>query len=86
MSQLLFADDTVLDEDSKENFVDGFGRVCLSKKLKMNNGKSKVMQLEMSIVQEDVESFKYLGALVTARRGVEAEVLQRLQEVLYWQW
>mgnify|MGYP000247628545 CR=1 FL=1 len=84
MSQLLFSDDTVLDEDSKgnlERLVDGFGRVCMNKKLKMNDGKSKVMRLEMRIVHEEVEAFKYLGTLVTAGRGVEAEVLQRSQGV-----
>ena len=46
MSQLLFADDTVLVADSKkilERLIEEFGRVCRRQKLKVNVAKSKVM-------------------------------------------
>ena len=63
-----------------------FGKVCRRRKLNVNVVKRKVTQSvkdsivrEMNIVTdgkglEEVESFKYLGLLVTAVRGVEAEV------------
>ena len=47
VSQLLFADDTVLDPDSKkklERLVEEFCRVCRRRKLKVNVAKSKVMR------------------------------------------
>ena len=62
MSQLLFADDTVLVEDSKkklERLVEKFGRNCRRRKLKVNLAKSRVMRSvrndivgEMSIMMD----------------------------------
>ena len=46
VSQLLFADDTVLAADSKkklERLVEEFGRVCRTRQLKVNVAKSNVM-------------------------------------------
>ena len=46
MNQLLYADDTVLIADSRENLqrmVNVFGEVCWRRKLKVNVAKSKVM-------------------------------------------
>ena len=45
VNQLLYADDTVLLGDSKENiqrFLNEFGKVCERRKLKVNVDKSKV--------------------------------------------
>ena len=96
VSQLLFADDTVLVADSKkklERLVEEFNWVCTRKKIKVNVAKSKVMRSasdsiagEMNImmdgrVLEEVEGLKYLGSLVTAVGGVEADVQQRVLEV-----
>ena len=87
VSQLLFAEDTVLVADSKkklERLVEGFGRVCRRRKLKVKVVKSKVMRSardgivgEMNIIMdglvlEKVEVFKYLGSLVMVVRGVES--------------
>ena len=47
MSQLLFADDTVLVADSKEKLerlVEEFGKVCRRRKLEVNLAKSKIMR------------------------------------------
>ena len=47
MNQLLFADDTVIVDDSEEKLsllVSEFGRVCKRRKLRVNVGKSKVMR------------------------------------------
>ena len=47
INQLLFADDTELVADSKEKLcrlVNKFGRVCESRKLRVNIGKNKVMR------------------------------------------
>ena len=47
INQLLFADDTALVADSEEKLcrlVSEFGRVCERKKLRVNEGKSKVMR------------------------------------------
>ena len=47
ISQVLFADDTAIVSDSEEKFcrlVSEFGRVCGTRKLRVNVGKSKVMR------------------------------------------
>ena len=93
-SQLLFAEDTMLVEDSKklERLVEVFGWVCRRRKLKVNKAKSNVMPSardgivgEMNImldglVLEKVEVFKFLGSLVRAVREVEADVQQGVLE------
>ena len=63
VSQLLFADDTMLVADSKrmlERLVEEFGRFCKSRKLKVNIMRSKVMKSvrdgkvgEMNIAMND---------------------------------
>ena len=65
VSQLLFADDTVLVAESKkklERLVEEFGRVCRRRKLKVNLAKSKVMRYarygnvgEMNIMMDGLE-------------------------------
>ena len=76
-----------------ERWVEKFGKVCRRKKLKVNVAKRKVMRSaidgivdEMNImidgqVLEEMAVFKYLGSLVTAVGGVEADVQQRVLEV-----
>ena len=78
MSQLLFADDTVLLTDSKKKLVEEFGKVCRRRKLKVYVAKSNVMRSarcsivgEMNImmygqVLKEVEAFNYLGLPATA--------------------
>ena len=95
LGQLLFADDTALLADSEEKLcrlVDEFGRVCDRRKLRVNVGKSKVMRctrsedgVRMNVrlngeVLEEVEKFKYLGSMVAAGGGVEADVCNRVNE------
>ena len=95
LNQLLFADDTVFVADSEEKLqrlVTEFGRVCERRKLRINVGKSKVMRCSrdmngvgMSVelngeVLEQVNEFKYLGSVVAANGGVEADVRHRVNE------
>ena len=95
VSQLLFADDTALVAGSEEGLrelVTEFGRVCDRRKLKVNVGKSKVMrctrgedgrELKVSLKGErleEVDSFRYLGAHVARKGGVEVEIECRLRE------
>lgn len=52
LSQLLFADDTVLVEDNKEklqNLVTEFGSVCEGRKMEMNVAKIKGMSWSSSL-------------------------------------
>lgn len=95
VNQLLFADDTVLVADTEEKLdrlVTEFGRVCERRKLRVNVGKSKVMRctrreggarLNVMLngeLLEEVDQFKYLGSVVAANGGVEADVRQRVNE------
>ena len=95
MNQLLFADDTVVVADSEEKLcqlVTEFGRVCKRRKLRVNVGKSKVMRctnredgnrLNVTLdgeVLEEVDQFKYLGSVIAADGGVEADVRHRVNE------
>ena len=95
MNQLLYADDTVLIDDSKENLqhlLSEFGRVCERRKLKVNVEKSKVMMcsrredranLNLSLngkILEEVHSFKYLGATVSENGGVGSDVRERVNQ------
>ena len=92
MNQLLYANDTVLSGDSKENIqrlLNELDKVCerRRRKLKVNVGKSKVMvcgksqrgeQLNLSLkgeILEEVDPFKYLGAIVGKNGGVQGDVL-----------
>ena len=95
LNQLLFADDTVFVADSEEKLcrlVAEFGRVCERRKLRVNVGKSKVMRCtrgeegaRMNVilngeVLEEVDRFKYLGSVVAANGGIEADVCHRVNE------
>ena len=95
MNQLLFADDTVVVADSEKKLcqlVQEFGRVCKRRKLRVNVGKSKVMRctrnedgtrlnvLLEGEVLEEVDQFKYLGSIISANGGVEADVSHRVNE------
>ena len=95
LSQLLFADDTVLIADSEEKLcrlVSEFGKVCDRRKLRVNAGKSKVMRCSRNgnggILNvtlngeklEEVDRFKYLGSVVDANGGVEVDVCNRVNE------
>ena len=79
VNQLLHADDTGLFGNSRENLqrlLNEFDNVCKRRKLKVDVGKSKFMvcgrtergeRLEWSLngeIQEEVDSFKYLGSIV----------------------
>ena len=100
INELLFADDTALLADSEEKlcrFVSEFGRVCERRKLRMNEGKSKVMRCSryghgdrMHVILngeplEEVDCFKYLGSQVAAEGGCERDVVHRMNE-LYRAW
>ena len=87
INQLLFVDETALVADSEEKLcrlASEFGRVCESKKLRVNVGKSKVMRWSrygngsrMHVILngeplEEVDCFKYLGSQVAADGGCES--------------
>ena len=95
INQLLFADDTVLIANSEKELrqlVTEFGKVCERRKLRVNVNKSKVMRctrheggVRMNVtlngeMLEEVDEFKYLGAVVAANGGVEADVRNRVNE------
>ena len=95
LNQLLFADDTVVVADSERKLcqlVTEFGRVCERRKLRVNVGKSKVMRCTRSEdgarlnvmlngeALEEVDQFKYLGSVIAANGGVEADVHHRVNE------
>ena len=95
VNQLLYADDTVLIGDTSENLqrlLNAFDNVCRGRKLKGNVGKSKVRvcgkterreHLNLSLneeVLEEVDSFKYLGAIVGKNGGVTEDVKSRVNE------
>ena len=95
LKQLVFADDTVVLTDSERKLcqlVAEFGRVCERRKLRVNVGKSKVMRCtrkeddaRLNVMLngealEEVDQFKYLGSVITANGGVEADVRHRVNE------
>ena len=95
INQLLFADDTVLIANSEKELrqlVTEFGKVCERRKLRVNVNKSKVMRctrheggVRMNVtlngeMLEEVDEFKYLGSVVAANGGVEADVRNRVNE------
>ena len=94
LNQLLFADDTVMVADSERKLcqlVTEFGRVCERRKLCVNVGKSIVMRctrnedgasLNVMLNGEalEVDQFKYLGSVIAANGGVEADVRYRVNE------
>ena len=91
LNQLLFADGAVVVADSERKLcqlVTEFGRVCERRKLRVNVGKSKVMRCtknedgsRLNVMLngeafEEVDHFKYLGSVIAAHGGVEADVHQ----------
>ena len=95
LNQMLFADDTVVVADSERklcHLVTEFGKVCERRKLGVNMGKSKVMRcsrnedgarLNIKLNEEaleEVDQFKYLGSVIAAKAGVEAELHHRVNE------
>ena len=95
LNQLLFADNTVVVADSERKLcqlVTEFGRVCERWKSRLNVGKSKVMRCTRNEddarlnamlngkALEEVDQFKYLGSVIAANGGVEADVRQRVNE------
>ena len=69
-----------------------FGRVCERRKLRANVGMSKVMRFTRNEdgarlngmlngeALEGVDHFKYLGSVIAATGGVEADVRHRVNE------
>ena len=94
LNQLLFADDTVVVADSERKLcqlVTEFGRVCERRKLRLNVGKSKVIRCtrneggaRLNVILNgealEVDHFKYLGSVIAANGGVEADVRHRVNE------
>ena len=95
LNQLLFADDTVVVADSERKLcqlVTEFERVCERRKLRVNVSKSKVMRCTRNEdgdrlcvmlngeVLEEVDQFRYLGSVIAANGGVEADVRHRVNE------
>ena len=89
INQLLFAAATALLADSEEKLcrlVSEFGRVCESRKLGVNAGKSKVMRysryvnagrMDVRLSDEplgEVDYFKYLGSQEVADGGCKSDV------------
>lgn len=79
-------------EEGLQNLVNEFGLACVSRKLRVNVGKSKVkrcarngekagMNMRLNGEQlEEVERFKYLGLHVGVAGRMEVEVSHRVQE------
>ena len=94
LNQLLFADATVMVADSERKLcqlVAEFGEVCERRKLRVNVGKSKVMRCtrnedgaRLNVMLNggalEVDQFKYLGSVIAANDGVEADVRHRVNE------
>ena len=95
LNQLLSADDTVVVADSERKLcqlVTEFWRVCERRKLRVNVSKSKVMRCTRNEdgarlnavlngeALEEVDQFKYLGSVIAANDGVEADVRHRVNE------
>ena len=93
--QLLFADERALVADSEEKLcrlVSKFGRECERRKLRVNEGKSKVMRClrygnggRMHVILngeplEEVNCFMYLGSQVSADGGCVSYVVHRMNQ------
>ena len=80
LNQLLFGDDTVVVADSEKKLcqlVTECGRVCKRRKLRVNVGKNKGVRCNGEALEE-VDQFKYLGSVIAANLGVEADVRHRV--------
>ena len=95
LNQLLYADDTVVVADYERKLcqlVTEFGRVYERRKLRVNVGKNKVIRRTRNEdgarlnamlngeALEEVDQFKYLGSVIAANGGVEADVRHRVNE------
>ena len=95
INQPLFADDTALVADSEDKLyklVSEFVRVCERRKLRVNEGKSKVMRCSrygnvdrMHVILngeplEEMDCLKYLWPQVAADGGCERDVVHRMNE------
>ena len=72
--------------------INEFERVCSKRKLKVNVGKCRVMRCSAGVeseplnmrlngeVLEEVKEFKYMGSMITASGGMDAELRERLGE------
>ena len=77
---MLFADDTVVVADSERKLcqlVTEFGRVC-HEVYKKDGARLNVMLNGEAL--EEVDQFKYLGSVIAANGGVEADVHHRVNE------
>jgi hypothetical protein len=94
---LLYADDLVLcgeSEGSLRELVEGFGRVCKRRGLKVNVDKSKGMVVSGENMQcrimlddeflEQVSEFKYLGYMLNERGTMMQSVEEKCQMVGEW--
>ena len=95
LNQLLFVDNTVVMAGFERKLcqlVTEFGRVCERRKLRVIVGMSEVMRctrnedgtrLKVMLNEEaleEIDHFKYLGSVIAANGGVEADVRYRLNE------
>ena len=94
LNQLLFADDTVVVVADSERklfqLVTEFGRVCERRKLRVIVGKvmrctrnedgARLNVMLNGEALEEVDQFKYLGSVMAANGGVEADVHHRVNE------
>jgi len=95
MRMILFADDTVLMADSERELqvlIECYDRVCKTKNVNINVGKSKVMKCRknggmdgMDIrlngrAMEQVDKWQYLGVIVSNKGGGGEEMINRINE------
>ena len=95
MNQLLYADDTVLFRNFRENLqrlLNEFDNECKRRKLKVNLGKSQGMvcrraergeHLDLSLngeILEEVDSSKHLGSVERKNGGVVDDMISRVNE------
>ena len=92
---LMFADDSVLLDDSEEKLerlVQEFGSGCQRRKLSMNETKSKIMKIGKNVEEnganislndrrmEKVETYRYLGVDISSDGEIGEEVNNRITE------
>jgi len=95
MRMILFADDTVLMTETERELqvlIECYDRVCKTKNVSINIGKSKVMRCRkqggmdgMDIrlngrVMEEVDKWQYLGVIVTNKGEGKEEINHRINE------
>jgi len=95
MRMILFADDTVLMADTEgklQVLIECYGRVCKTKNVNINVGKSKVMKcwkqggmdgMDIRLngrTMEEVDKWQYLGVIVSNKGGGGEEINHRINE------